>query len=86
MTQGALFSMATAASRENMDTNIRFNEVYLGFRVEVDESAAQSGATSSSKFASVYEQLLTRPDIRSSRVYVESLADIQDLRHKRKFE
>ncbi|RYO89582.1 hypothetical protein DL763_005610 [Monosporascus cannonballus] len=53
MAQGALFSMATVACRENAVTNVRFNEVFLAFRIEVDEVAAQNGATSASDFASV---------------------------------
>jgi hypothetical protein len=85
MTQGPLFSMATAACRENAATNVRFNEIYLAFRVEVDEVAAQNGSTSASDFGSVYEQLLARPEIRSSRVRVESLEDLTDLKYKRKF-
>lgn len=86
MGQGALFSMATAICRENLTTNVRVNEIYLAFRVEVDEMAAQHGVTSASEFASVYELLLARPDIRSSRVRVDSPEDIQDLKHMRKFE
>ncbi|KAF7671880.1 hypothetical protein GT037_010103 [Alternaria burnsii] len=45
MTQGALFTMSTAAARENEKTNVRFNEVYLCFRVEVDEQAEKHGVT-----------------------------------------
>ncbi|OIW22620.1 NAD(P)-binding protein [Coniochaeta ligniaria NRRL 30616] len=85
MPQGALFSMATAACRENANTNVRFNEVYLAFRVEVDEDAAQHGVTSASEFASVYEQLLGRPDIRSSRVRVDSIGDLKELKFEKKF-
>lgn len=85
MTQGPLFSMATAACRENAATNIRFNEVYLAFRVEVDEVATQTGSTSASDFALVYEEILARPEIRSSRVRVENLEDLKDLKYKRKF-
>ncbi|KAK3316912.1 hypothetical protein B0H66DRAFT_535147 [Apodospora peruviana] len=83
--QGALFSFCTAASRENETTNVRFNEIYLAFRVEVDELAAQHGVTPASEFAGVYEQILGRPEIRSSRVRVESVADIEELKFKRKF-
>ncbi|RYP31830.1 hypothetical protein DL768_011156 [Monosporascus sp. mg162] len=85
MTQGPLFSMATAACRENATTNVRFNEVYLAFRVEVDEVAAQNGTTSASDFASVYEEILARPEIRSSRVRVVGLEDLKDLKYERKF-
>lgn len=85
MPQGALFSMATAACRENADTNVRFNEVYLCFRVEVDNDAARHGVTSASEFASVYQQLLERSDIRSSRVRIGTRDDIMDLKFERKF-
>lgn len=77
--------MATAACRENAETNVRFNEVYLAFRVEVDEDASQHGVTSASEFASVYEQLLARPDIRSSRIRIDSVDDLKELKFKRKF-
>lgn len=86
MTQGPLYTLATAASRENAATNVRFNEVYLTFRVEVDEVAAQNGTTSASEFASVYEGVLARTEIRSSRVRVASLEDIKDLKYERKFQ
>ena len=85
MAQGALYSMATAACRENAATNVRFNEVYLSFRVEVDEVAAQNGTTSASDFAFVYEGILARPEIRSSRVRVDKSEDLKDLKYERKF-
>ncbi|RYP60000.1 hypothetical protein DL771_010652 [Monosporascus sp. 5C6A] len=86
MTQGALFSMATAACRENATTNVRFNEVYLALRVEVDEVAAQNATTSATEFASVYEEILARPEIRSSRVRVVGPGDLKDLKYERKFQ
>lgn len=85
MTQGALFSMATAACRENAETNVRFNEVYLMFRVEVDRDAAQHGCTSASDFAIVYEGILANPEIRSSRVRVDTVDAIKKLKYERKF-
>lgn len=85
MTQGPLFSMATAAARENEKTNVRVNEVYLMFRVEVDEDAAQHGVSSSSEFASVYEGILANSEIRSSRVRVETPADFKNLKFTKKF-
>ncbi|KAM0476532.1 hypothetical protein ACHAPX_006448 [Trichoderma viride] len=85
MTQGPLFSMTTAASRENEKTNVRVNEVYLMFRVEVDEDAAAHGVSSSTEFASVYEGILSKPEIRGSRVRVASAADFKDLKWAKKF-
>ncbi|KAI1861036.1 hypothetical protein JX265_009655 [Neoarthrinium moseri] len=81
MTQGALFSMAAAAAVETKGTNVRFNEVYLAFRVEVDEDAAQHDyASRASDFAAVYEGLLARPDIQGARVNVFSEADFKELK------
>jgi hypothetical protein len=64
---------------------VRFNEVYLALRVEVDEDAKAHGVTSSSEFAGVYEAILDREVIRSSRVWVESIEDLKDVRFTRKF-
>jgi len=85
MTQGPLFSMSVAAARENESTNVRFNEIYLAFRVEVDEDAVQHGVTKASDFGKVYELILTDADVRSSRVMVESTDDLEKLRYHRRF-
>jgi NAD(P)-dependent dehydrogenase (short-subunit alcohol dehydrogenase family) len=85
MSQGALFSFATAACRETAETNVRFNEVYLALRVEVDEDAKAHGVTSASEFAGVYEAVLGREEIRSSRVCVEKVEDLRNVRFTRKF-
>ncbi|KAM0278362.1 hypothetical protein ACHAQH_005182 [Verticillium albo-atrum] len=39
MSQGALFPMSNAASRALAGTNVRFNEIFLACRVEVDDEA-----------------------------------------------
>ncbi|KAK8140246.1 hypothetical protein PG984_000312 [Apiospora sp. TS-2023a] len=85
MTQGPLFSMATAASRENAKTNVRFNEIYLATRIEVDEDAKQYGVTTATEFASVYEAIMSRSEIRSSRVKIMAPEDIKDFKYERKF-
>lgn len=85
MTQGALFPMATAAARENQSTNVRFNEIYLAYRVEVDEVAAQNGTTKASDFGNVFELILASPDVRSSRVRVDDLEDLKKLKYQKKF-
>ncbi|KAK3385720.1 hypothetical protein B0H63DRAFT_187073 [Podospora didyma] len=85
MAQGALFSMCTAASRETAETNVRFNEVYLAFRVEVDEDALQHGVTTASEFAKVYQGILGRGDIKSSRLKVLGTEDIEALKFDKKF-
>jgi len=77
--------MCIAGGRQNLEGNVRFNEVYLNFRVEVDEDAAKHGVTSASEFASVYELLLASPEVRSSRVRVDSAEDMKVLKHARRF-
>lgn len=77
--------MATAASRENAETNVRFNEIYLGMRVEVDEAAKKHGVTSASEFSVVYESILSRSEIRGSRVRVMNNGDLKDLKYESKF-
>ncbi|KAA8650155.1 hypothetical protein EYZ11_013392 [Aspergillus tanneri] len=84
MTQGALFPLTTAAARENESTNVRFNEIYLGYRVEVDEIAVQHG-TKSSDFGNVYELILANSEVRSSRVRVDNLDDLKKLKYQKKF-
>lgn len=85
MPQGALFSMSTAAARENESTNVRFNEIYLCFRVEVDELAVEHGVTTASDFGKVFELILDSPEVRSSRVRVEDVGDLGVLKWKRRF-
>ncbi|KAF7905174.1 uncharacterized protein EAF01_005695 [Botrytis porri] len=82
--QGPLFSMANVACRDNTDTTVRFNEMYLNCRVEVDSSAAQTGAMTSSNFARAYTELLSRLEIKSSRIIVSTHDDLKDLKHKKK--
>ncbi|KAM0717519.1 hypothetical protein Q7P37_007371 [Cladosporium fusiforme] len=85
MTQGALFPFTKAAARENEDTNVRFNEIYLCYRVENDKDAIEHGVTKSSEFANVYRILLDAADVRSSRVVVENDGeDLKKLKHHRK--
>ncbi|KAJ5646945.1 Short-chain dehydrogenase/reductase SDR [Penicillium lividum] len=85
MTQGALFSMTKAAARENESTNVRFNEIYLGFRVEVDSDAIQHSVTKASDFGNVYEMILANSEVRSSRVRVDDVDDIKMLKYEKKF-
>ena len=85
MTQGALFSMVIAACRDNWKSNVRVNEVLLGFRVEVDGAAKEHGVSSSTEFGKVYEEILARPEIRSSRIRVDKVEDLTKLRYARRF-
>jgi hypothetical protein len=85
MTQGALFPFTKAAARENEDTNVRFNEVYLCYRVENDADAVEHGVTKSSDFGNVFRMLLDAPEVRSSRVVVENdKEDLRKLKHHKK--
>lgn len=76
--------MANAACRDNESTNVRFNEVYLAMRVEVDSDAEKSGMNKASDFAVNYEQILAREDIRSCRVNVLERDDFKNLKFKSK--
>ena len=86
ISQGALFSMANAACWENENTNIRFNEVYLCYRVDFDAVCEQLGGNriKSSAFAKVYEGILANKDIRGCRVSVYGPQDIEELKYKKK--
>lgn len=87
MSQGALYSLCNAACRDNETTNVRFNEVYLATRVEVDADAEKSGMNKASDFAENYVQLLAREDTRSCRVTVMERGDFTNLRYNpKKFE
>jgi hypothetical protein len=76
--------MATAAARENAATNVRFNELYLALRVEVDDLAVLHGVSKSSEFAAAYEGILANPAIKGCRVSVLRREDFTDLKYKPK--
>ena len=76
--------MCLDAARENLHKLTRFNEVYLGFRVELDEDAGRHTVVSSTEFGAVFKQLLDRSDIRSSRVEVFNPENIKVLKHTRR--
>lgn len=84
MSQGVLYSMAVAACRELQETNIRFNEVFLCRRVEIDRNAEKSGAMRSSDFARNYETILRSPDVKGCRIRVETFEDLINLSIKSK--
>lgn len=84
ISQGALFSMANAACRDNTSTNVRFNEIYLGTRVEVDAVAARTRNMKSSEFARVYQEILSRSEVRSCRVTVLGQDDVKNLNFHKK--
>ncbi|EFQ26197.1 hypothetical protein CGRA01v4_05258 [Colletotrichum graminicola] len=86
VTQGALYSFAITAARENEKTNVRFNEVYLAHRVRLEvEKDNQTVAgmriplTSSRDFAPLYEKILNRAEIRSIQVEVRGPEDVAEI-------
>lgn len=84
ISQGALFSMANAACHDNTFTNVRFNEIYIGTRVVVDKLASESGTMKSSEFAQVYEGILSRTELRGSRINVFGYDDLCNLKFTKK--
>lgn len=85
--QGALFSLANVACLENATTNIRFNEVYLCYRVDFDSVYEEKGPENrmkTSDFADVYVGILADEDIKACRVSVFSPQDVKDLKYKKK--
>ena len=62
--------MLQSAYLETENTNVRVNELYLGLRVEVDESAAETGAQKSSNYAAAYEKILANEQWKACRVKV----------------
>ena len=75
-----MFSMATAACRQLSGTNVRFNEVYLAYRVEVDAVAEKNGTMKTSVFSRVYEKILAKPDVKGCRIRVGSEEDVDNLK------
>ena len=86
MTQGALFSLANVACLDNANTNVRFNEVYLGLFVMAGPEAEQYGVMKASEFAASYEAILARTDIKGSRLIVCKPEDLTELRITKKLQ
>lgn len=86
MTQGALYSMANVACLDNVNTVVRFNEIYLGLFVMAGAEANQLDALNASEFAVSYEKVLARPDIKGCRVMVCRREDLTELRFSKKLE
>lgn len=84
ISQGAMFSMATAACRDLANTNVRFNEVYLAQRVEVDAVAEQHGTMKASIFSRVYEKILAKPEVKGCRIRVANEDDVNNLKCEQK--
>ncbi|KAF4890768.1 hypothetical protein K4K60_007716 [Colletotrichum sp. SAR11_57] len=73
-------------------TNIRFNEIYLSYRVQhhvnLEDKKQFLGLAhlqTSREFAPLYEQLLDRTDIRSKRVNAISPEDVVNLKYETRY-
>lgn len=86
MTQGALFSLGNVACLDNANTNVRFNEVYLGTFVMAGPEAEQYGVMKSLEFAASYEAILARTDIKGCRLKVYKPEDLTELKFMKKLE
>lgn len=85
--QGGLFTLANVACRENRKTNVRFNEVYLCYRVDYDSVAEELGEATRMKasyFANVYEKILTDESIKGNRISVLGKDDVVNLKMVKK--
>lgn len=90
--QGALFSLANVASRENADTSVRFNEVYLDYRVDYDLVCDETPTMGpggprrmrASEFARVYEKILRDGTLKGGRVTVKGFEDLEELKWREK--
>jgi len=80
LTQGALYSMASVASRELARTTVRFNEVFLNLRVDFEGP----NSVRPKEFSYNYELLLQNKNIKGSRVSVRSRSDIANLKWEAK--
>ncbi|KAJ0367351.1 hypothetical protein COL26b_011317 [Colletotrichum chrysophilum] len=73
-------------------TNIRFNEIYLSYRVQhhvnLEDKKQFLGLAhlqTSREFAPLYQQLLDRTDIRSKRVNAINPEDVVDLKYETRY-
>lgn len=82
MSQGALYSFCISAEKALANTNVRFTELYLADRVEVDSSAVQSGVMKASVFGRAYKKILESPGI-CGRAKVYGEEDVDDLKQGR---
>lgn len=75
-----LSSSPCISARSELDgTNVRFNEIYLNTRVEVDKAAEEHGVLEASTFGRVCESILEIVELRSSRVRVSNERDVDTL-------
>ena len=83
VSQEANFSFANVACDENEKTNVRLNEVYLLYRVD---SGGMGDFIKVADFARVYEGILGNKEIRVSRVCVDVLENVYELKYKKKLD
>lgn len=87
ISQGALFSLANVACLENIQTNVRFNELYITCRVDYDKVIDENkyeGRTKASEFGRVYETILKNEDIDACRVSVTGSTDLENPEYAKK--
>lgn len=75
-----MYSMSASACKSLASSNVRFNEIYLDHRVEVDTVAEQNSTMKSSTFGRVYEQILAKSDVKGCRIRVKSENDVDHLK------
>jgi hypothetical protein len=94
--QGALASLCAVGSRELAETNVRFNEVYLAFRVEYDENLqkgqssipgvdwSQIGWATASEFARHYNGILQNDNLRGMQINIMNKAQMDSSNYEAK--
>lgn len=87
ISQGALFSLANVACFELFNTNVRFNEAYLCYRVDYDavcDEMGTKGRIRASEYARVYEFILHDQTLDACRISVLDPQDILNPKTKKK--
>lgn len=77
--------MCNAAVYSLADTNVRFNEIYLDLRTEIDDVAEEHGTMKASNFSRVYEKILAGDEIKGQRVRVFKPEDVDELVFEKRF-
>lgn len=70
--------MASATAFEILNTNVRFNELYLNIRVDADSDATEHGAAKGPSLAKVYEAVFG-DNFRSQKIKVSTSDEISTL-------
>lgn len=76
---GALGAMSAAAAFETWQTNVRFNEIYLSMGVFSDATEDTTYKVSSKYFGKVFEKILADKELKSKRIRVDTISDVETL-------